>query len=110
MDAHEKTYKVLSELGYDVEFDTYTGKNKKYITYFEILEKEDAQSEDMEEIIGHHFQVDIFSDEDPTEIKNKVVKALKKNEFYSITCQDLYERENKVFHKAIDCYYAEYKD
>jgi len=38
------------------------------------------------------------------------VKALKKNEFYSITCQDLYERENKVFHKAIDCYYAEYKE
>ena len=102
MDAHEKIYKVLSEIGYDVEFDTYTGKNKKYITYFEILEKEDAQSEDMEEIIGHHFQVDIFSDEDPTEIKE--------NEFYSITCQDLYERENKVFHKAIDCYYAEYRE
>ena len=109
MDAHEKIYKTLSEVGYDVEFDTYTGKNKKYITYFEILEKEDAQSEDMEEIIGHHMQVDIFSDEDPTEIKNKVVTALKDNEFYSITCQDLYERETKTFHKAIDCYYAEYK-
>jgi len=108
MDAHEKIYKVLSELGYDVEFDTYTGKSKKYITYFEILEKEDAQSEDYEEIIGHHFQVDIFSDEDPTEIKNKVVKALKQNEFYSITCQDLYERETKTHHKAINCYLAEY--
>lgn len=110
MDAHEKIYKVLSELGYEVEFDTYTGSNKKYITFFEVLEKEDAQSEDYEEIIGHHFQVDIFSDEDPTEIKSKVVKALKKNEFYSITCQDLYERENRVFHKAINCYLAEYID
>ena len=40
MDAHEKIYKVLSELGYDVEFDTYTGKNSTYITYFELLEKE----------------------------------------------------------------------
>ena len=39
MDAHEKIYKVLSELGYDVEFDTYTGKNSTYITYFELLEK-----------------------------------------------------------------------
>lgn len=109
MDAHEKIYKVLSELGYDVEFDTYTGKNATYITYFELLEKADAGSDDSEEIIGHHFQVDVFSKDDPTDIKNKIVQALKENEFYSITCQDLYERENKIFHKAIDCYYAEYK-
>lgn len=110
MDAHEKLYSVLSTLGYDVEFDTYTGSNNQYITYFEILEKEDAESDDYEEIIGHHFQVDIFSNDDPTEIKNKVVKALKQNDFYDITCQDLYERENKIFHKAITCYLAEYTD
>lgn len=110
MDTHEIIYKVLSELGYDVEFDTYTGNNSTYITYFEVLEKVDSGSDDYDEIIGHHFQVDVFSKDDPTEIKNKVVQALKNNEFYSITIQDLYERENKIFHKAIDCYYAEYKD
>ena len=37
MDAHEKIYSVLSKLGYPTEFDTYTGNEKKYITYFGLL-------------------------------------------------------------------------
>ena len=107
MDAHEKIYSVLSKLNYPVEFDTYTGKEKKYITYFE--EKTDLTSEDMDEMIGHNFQVDVFSNEDPTEIKNKVVKALKENGFYQITCQDFYEIDTGMYHKAITCYLPEYE-
>lgn len=110
MDAHEKIYKVLSELEWDVEFDTYTGKKKKYITYFEVLEKTDESSEDKDEIIGHDFQVDIFSDDDPTDMKNKVIEKLKENGFYQITCQDLYEKETGMFHKAITCYLPEYME
>jgi len=108
MDAHEKIYTVLSKLKYPVEFDTYTGTEKKYITYFEILEKLDLASEDIDEVIGHNFQVDVFSDEDPTEIKNKVVNELKLNGFYQITCQDLYEKDTGMYHKAITCYLPEY--
>jgi len=108
MDAHEKIYAVLSKLKYPVQFDTYTGNEKKYITYFEILEKMDLASEDADEVIGHHFQVDIFSDEDPTEIKNEVINELKQNSFYQITCQDLYEQETGMYHKAITCYMPEY--
>ena len=79
MDAHEIIYNVLSKLNYPVEFDTYTGTEKKYITYFEVLEKTDLTSEDVDEVIGHDFQVDVFSNEDPTEIKNEVIKSLKEN-------------------------------
>lgn len=108
-DAHEYIYGVLSKIGYPVEFDTYTGVEKKYITYFEVFEKTDLSSEDDDEIIGHDFQVDVFSNEDPTEIKNKVVKALKENGFYQITCQDFYEKDTGMYHKAITCYLPEYK-
>lgn len=109
LDAHEKIYKVLSDLGYPVEFDTYTGIEKKYITYFEVIEKTELASEDKDEVISHDFQVDVFSDEDPTEIKNKVTKALKENGFYNITCQDLYESDTGMYHKAITCYLPEYE-
>lgn len=108
MDAHEFIYKILSELGYPVEFDTYTGNEKKYITYFELLEKTDLASEDIDEAIGHDFQVDIFSDDDPTELKNEVIRVLKNNGFYEITCQDLYESDTGMYHKAISCYLPEY--
>lgn len=107
-DSHEKIYDVLSRLGYPVEFDTYTGTEKKYITYFEVFEKTELTSEDVDEVIEHDFQVDIFSNEDPTEMKNKVVKALKENGFYQITCQDLYEVDTEMYHKAITCYLPEY--
>ena len=110
MDKHEYIYSTLSSTNYPVEYDTYTGKQKKYITYFEILEKVEFGSDDTDEIIGHHFQVDIFSDEDPTEMKNEVIEALKNAGFSGITCQDLYEPETKTYHKAIDCYIAEYKE
>ena len=73
MDTHEYIYSTLSSINYPVEYDTYTGKQKKYITYFEILEKVEFGSDDTDEIIGHHFQVDVFSDEDPTEMKNEVI-------------------------------------
>ena len=66
-------------------------------------------SEDKDEVISHDFQVDVFSDEDPTEIKNKVTKALKENGFYNITCQDLYESDTGMYHKAITCYLPEYE-
>ena len=109
LDPHEKIYDVLSKTGFPVEFDTYTGTEKKYITYFEVFEKTELTSEDVDEVIGPDFQVDVFSNEDPTEIKNKVVKALKENGFYQITCQDLYEADTGMYHKAITCYLPEYK-
>lgn len=109
MDKHEYIYSILTTTNYPVEYDTYTGSQKKYITYFEILEKVESGSDDSDEIIGHHFQVDVFSDEDPSTMKNAVITALKNAGFSAITCQDLYEKETNTYHKAIDCYIAEYK-
>lgn len=74
-----------------------------------MLEKTDLSSEDDDEVIGHDFQVDVFSNEDPTALKNRVVKELKENGFYNITCQDFYERDTEMYHKAITCYLPEYK-
>ena len=48
----------------------------------------------------------VWTKTDPTELKNKIRKALKEA-FYDVTINDLFETDTKVYHIAFRCYFYE---
>ena len=63
-------------------------------------------SDDKNETNVHSLQIDLWTKTDPTELKNKIRKALKEA-FYDVTINDFYESDTETYHIAFRCYFYE---
>lgn len=91
---------TLQPLGIPVQFQTYEGKETTYITFFNYLEQGEEYSDDIEEITGFYYQVDIWGKGNLEKLKKDTVNLLKKAGFIKRTINDLYEPDIKTFHKC----------
>ena len=92
---------TLVPCGVPVEFQSYTGKLTKYITFFCYNEQGEAWAEDKEIETGFYIQVDVWSKDDYTDLVEQVQAAMIAAGFYRRTAHDLYEKDTKIFHKAM---------
>lgn len=72
-----------------------------YVEYEIINEYGSEYSEDKETITTYVVQVDIFSTKNYTELENIIKKHMKEAGFTRDTAVDLYEKDTKLYHKAM---------
>lgn len=92
---------ALKKIGVPVRFQTYTGKEETYITFFTYLERPELHSDDRELITGNYIQIDVWSKSDYTDLVDKVYQNMIGAGFSKLNFYDLYEDELKVYHKVM---------
>ncbi|WP_123053086.1 hypothetical protein [Clostridium sp. JN-1] len=93
--------KALKPLNVPVSFQKYSGKEHTYITFFSYLEKGEMYADNEEKVTGHYIQVDIWSKKDYTSLYKRVENAMKVAGFRKTSAADLFEKDTKIYHKAI---------
>ena len=109
MNINKLIIDTLSSFNMPIRYRSYSGNESSYITFFELNNLDDEFSNDEEECEVHSLQIDLFTKEDPTNLKKEIKKALKTN-FSEVTFQDLYESDTGIFHICFRCYFYEYKE
>ena len=106
---NEYIINLLKELGVPIEFHKYHGKEKTYITFFEYNGLATDYSDDEIDTYSHHIQIDIWSDNDYTDLVNKVKNIINNNKITKlIDEEDLYEDDTNIYHKGIRIYIPEF--
>ncbi|AOR22731.2 hypothetical protein BGI42_02950 [Clostridium taeniosporum] len=93
--------KALKHLHIPVSFQKYSGKEHTYITFFSYLEKGEQYADNEEKVTGHYIQVDIWSKKDYTNLYKRVENAMKAAGFIRTSAADLFEKDTKIYHKAM---------
>ena len=83
--------------------------NKTHITVHEYLDQEDTFLDDEVEEMEHNIQIDVWSLDsiEAENLKNKIRKLLKANNFSFIQGESFYETDTKIYHKAMRFSYIE---
>ena len=92
---------TLKNLGVPVSFQTYSGTETTYVTFFTYLENVESYADNKETSIGNYTQVDVWSKGDYTTLVSSVLEALKQAEFRRTYITELYENDTKLYHKVI---------
>ena len=92
---------ALKDLKVPVRFQTYTGKEETYITFFTYLDRPELHSDDRELITGNYIQIDVWSKKDYTNIVDRVHQNMIDAGFRKLNFYDLYEDDLKIYHKAM---------
>ena len=96
---------ILTPLGVPVSFQTYSGSEKTYITFFSYNEQGEDWAENKEIATAFYIQVDIWSKTDYVNLEVKIRQSMNSIGFNRVTAQELYESDTKTFHKALRfCY------
>lgn len=84
--------------------------NKTHITFMPLNEKVCCYSDDRIEAYEYVIQVDVWSEngKEALELKNKVRELLQKADFYFQDTLDQYEKDTKIYHKAMRFKYVEF--
>ena len=90
-----------------VEFQSYKGNAKTYITFFSVSEVPENFADDEQTEEGIYIQVDVWSDENYSELVKKVRAEMKKAGFRFRRGADFYEKDTGIYHKALEFYYLE---
>ena len=92
---------TLKVLGYPVSFQTYSGTETTYITFFNMLEDLGTFEDDEATTEDYYIQVDVWSKGDYTLLVKNVLEALKNAEFRRKYVTEFYEKDIETFHKVI---------
>ncbi|KMY59955.1 hypothetical protein L0P96_08465 [Anoxybacillus flavithermus] len=101
MSLNKMIIDTLKPLGVPVAFQTYEGKEKTYITFFEYNQFSALNADDEEQQTAHFFQIDIWSKTDYTDLAKQVKERMIAAGFRRTSEVDLFEQETKTYHKAI---------
>lgn len=104
MNINKYIINSLSELEIPISFREYIGNEKTFITFFEVNNLDDDYSDDENETEVFSLQIDVWTDDDPTDLKKKIKKILKNSGFYDVEYQDGEAIESE-FHVIFRCYY-----
>lgn len=97
---------ALSVLNIPVSFQTYSGEEDTYITFFCINEKGEAFADDKEVCTRFNVQVDLWSKSNYIDTVNQIVELLENKGFKRTSSADLYEKDTRIYHKAMRFIYA----
>jgi len=92
---------TLTPLGIPVSFQTYTGTETTYITFFKYLEDVESYANNKETSLVYYIQVDVWSKGNYSVLVESVLEALKQAGFTRNYVTETYENDIKLFHKII---------
>ena len=92
---------ALKDIGVPVRFQTYTGSEESYITFFTYLDRPELHSDDKELITGNFIQIDVWSKRDYTDLVDLVHQNMIDAGFIKLNFYDLYETDTKTYHKVM---------
>lgn len=98
---------ALKPLNVPVSFQKYSGKADTYITFHEYLASGEEYEDDEESLTGHYIQLDLWSKDDYTNTVKRIKELLLKAGFKRLNEVDLYEEDEKIYHKGLKFYYLE---
>lgn len=102
MSTNELILNTLKPLGVPVDFhESSNGNANTYITFFWVNERGSLFEDDDEKETDYLLQVDVWSRVDYTSIVNQTKDLLKAVGFFRTNEQGLYEKDTKIYHKAI---------
>lgn len=92
---------TLSQVGAPVSFQTHTGPETTYITFFEYNQYPTLSMDDDDEQIAHSIQVDVWSKGNYLTLVRNVKKAMRQAGFKWMFETEIYEEETKDYHKVL---------
>jgi len=101
MNLNSLIINTLQPLNVPVDFLTYTGTTRPYITFLELDQRAALNSDDEESETSHFIQVDVFHSGNYHTLVDQVKQALKGVGFTRTSEYDFYETDTKLFHKVI---------
>ena len=106
MGINDKIKTALQDIA-PVEFQTYKGPAKTYITFLNVSEVPEEFADDEQYDEGIYVQVDIWCDRDYSELVELVRAAMKQAGLRFRRGSDFYEKGTGIYHKALEFYYLE---
>ncbi|GAA0069251.1 hypothetical protein UT300003_07740 [Clostridium sardiniense] len=103
-------FEILSPLKVDVIEGWYDKDlNKTHITVHEYLEQDENFIDDENTEVEHNIQIDVWSTDsiESENLKNKIKKLLKSNDFLYDQGESFYETDTKIYHKGMRFNYTE---
>ena len=101
MSLNQLVVTTLAPIGVPVAYQTYTGSEDPYITFFTYLEQPEQHADDEESVVGQYVQVDLWGKGDLLGLATAVYTQMLLSGFRRKSSADLYEEDLKVHHKAI---------
>ena len=101
MSINKEVLSALKDIQVPVRFQTYTGNEETYITFFTYLDRPEQHADDVEATTGYYVQIDIWSKSDYTEIAKEVHQSMLTANFTKLNLYDLYEEDLKIYHKVM---------
>ena len=101
MSINKEVLSALKDIHVPVRFQTYTGNEETYITFFTYLDRPEQHADDGEIVTGYYVQIDIWSKGDYTQISKTVHEKMKASGFMKQNFYDIYEEDLKIYHKVM---------
>jgi hypothetical protein len=98
---HKLIKDTLTTLNVPVALMVYIGTVTPYITYQIYNEVGEAWGNNVEVLTNYYIQVNVFSKTDYTSLVSSLITAMLNAGFIRTSAMDLYEAENKLYHKVI---------
>lgn len=92
---------ALSGLGVPVRFQTYSGNEDPYITFFEYNNRPGMEADDEEVRSERYYQVDVWSKGDYTALVDDVRASMKSAGFLRRDEREFYEEDTRTFHRVL---------
>lgn len=104
MSINKEVMAALSSLEIPVAFQTYSGGDFPYLTFFTYLEQGQLHSDDRELVTGYYLQLDLWSKQDYTALVETICQQMEQAGFVRQNFYDLYETDLQVYHKVMRYY------
>lgn len=101
MSVSQSVLQALKDLDVPVRFQTYSGPENTYITFFHYLETGELYADDQAITDGVYTQVDVWSEGDYHELVETVAAKLKAAGFLRRSFHDEYEEQTGMYHKVM---------
>ena len=101
MSINKEVLSALKDIHVPVRFQTYTGNEETYITFFTYLDRPEQHADDVEIATGYYIQIDIWSKADYTNLSKEVHQSMLTANFTKLNFYDLYESDTRVYHKVM---------
>ncbi len=101
MSINQSVLAALAPLDVPVSFQTYSGKETSYITFFTYLDRTLLHADDAEVVGGFYVQIDLWSKVDYTELARNIHSLMTQAGFYKVNFHDLYEKNSTTYHKVM---------
>ena len=99
----QKVYSLLQPLNLPIKKFIYEGDQQNYITFFEVIENGMLFADNQEQITGHYYQIDLWSDSSSTieRIYKDMKRLLDQADVHREDKQTFFEDDTKTYHYAI---------